>query len=384
MHRGGRPYGATGAILLPGTVARVRASGNVTLSRNSSCDPQQPPTYSSPITPHGLADGSGRVLVDRAGGIAQDWQGDGAGYVMHMTADIADTAIGIIAGRKGIVAYCGIPDQPVSVYEYNISGSTTLTIDILGVNVAASAQTVQGGQSIRFTPASINFSRTGQITYWFDTLAYHPQIAVTSCTNLLECDYVPTQSGHMQVCMYNEQGFPVCGDSEQINVIKCPTGDTILDNPIFRNALRQALKDSRADSVPTSVRREVGGYAIFDTTGLRVIRTETASTPCSVSYFAPANAVLIFHTHPFNPPEGFSAPDRLPSNCLGGLAGLQYDVNSWGGPSPDDWRTSVNLGKPAYIIDKKRIYVTNPLVSDSTQWRASTKRFDWNTRRCKW
>ncbi|MBC7789634.1 MAG: hypothetical protein H7Z74_06795 [Anaerolineae bacterium] len=324
------------------------------------------------------------MLVNLPGGDPGNWAGNQPGeYVMHFNGGF-DTAISIVAGRKGIVAYCGLPNEPASIPEFALSGSTTLTIDILGVNVAASANTVQAGQSIRFTPTSVNFSRTGQILYFFDTLTSHPQIEVTSCTNLLECDYLPAQSGQMMACLYNEQGYPVCGKSEQINVIKCPTGDTLLDNPVFRSALRKALKDSKADSVPTSVRREVGGYAFFDTTGLRVVRTETASTPCSVNYFAPANAVLIFHTHPFNPPEGLSVPDRFPSNCLGGLAGLQYDVNSWGGPSPDDWRSSVNFGKPAYIIDKKRIYVTNPLVSDSTQWRNSTKRFDWNTRRCKW
>lgn len=383
---GGRPYAPTGARLLPGTVARISASGDVTLSRDGRCDPNQPPTYSSPVTPHGLADGSGRVLVNRPGGDPGNWGGSQPGeYVMYMGAD--DTAVSIVAGRKGIVAYCGLPNEPVSIPEFNLSGSTILTIDILGVNVAASANTVQAGQSIHFTPASINFSRTGQITYSFDTLAYHPQIAITSCTNLLECDYVPTRSGRMEVCMYDERGYPVCGSSEEINVIKCPTGDTVLDNPVFRNALLKALKDSRADSVPSSVRREVGGYAFYDSTGLRVVRSENAvlSTPCSISYGVIGAAVLIFHVHPFNPPEGFGAAENLPAVCADSTGALRrYDVKKWGGPSEVDWQSSIDQNKPSYIIDRKRIYVTNPQVTDSDKWADSTKRYDWNTRKCKW
>lgn len=38
----------------------------------------------------------------------------------------------------------------------------------------------------------------------------------------------------------------------------------------------------------------------------------------------------------------------------------------------------------AICCNAKRIYVTNPLVIGSTKWRASTKPYDWNTRKCKW
>jgi hypothetical protein len=35
-------------------------------------------------------------------------------------------------------------------------------------------------------------------------------------------------------------------------------------------------------------------------------------------------------------------------------------------------------------MDKKRIYRTNPEVTDSTMWADSTKVWDWNTKKCHW
>jgi hypothetical protein len=339
----------------------------------------------------GEQQGAGGVGVSIASDANRDqasWQAEGAGYVMHQ-GSIVDSADAILAHRQGFESYCHVPNSipPVAVYEFDVSGGSTLTIDILGVSVTPSATTVQFGQSVHFSVASINFAGTGAITWSFDALDGQPQVSVTSCANLLVCDYVPPKTGRMEICMNDEQNYPICGLSSLINVIKCPTGDTILDNPIFRAALQQALKDSWADSVPSDRRHESAGWAYFDSTGLHVVRSENPANfnPCSVSStYDQFKAVLLFHTHPFNPPEGFfGSADRLPSNC-GFAAGSYYDVGTWGGPSAQDWRTSVDRQLPSYIIDKKRIYKTNPAVTDSTQWKASTKNYDWNTKKCRW
>jgi len=189
----------------------------------------------------------------------------------------------------------------------------------------------------------------------------------------------------MSVVTTDEEGYWIGGNSEPLTVIRCPTGDSILDNGIFRRAFLQAKKDSWADSLPFSRRREVGGYAYFDSTGIHVTRTEdpTKYSPCSVSYGYGSGAVLIFHVHPFNPPEGFTPADTLPT-AVGCPVGQRYDVKMWGGPSTEDWHASITTGLPSYIIDKKRIYVTNPRVTDSTLWADSTKKYDWNTRKCRW
>lgn len=95
-------------------------------------------------------------------------------------------------------------------------------------------------------------------------------------------------------------------------------------------------------------------------------------------------ALFYFHVQPFNPPEGLNGPEKFPAVCSDTTGTTYYNVKDWGGPSDWDWQVSVDQGKPEYIIDKKRIYVTDPSVTDKTKWANSTKRYDWNTRKCKW
>lgn len=389
---GGIPYAATGAVFLPGATVRVRAAGDLNLTANPDCDGFDP--IKNPMPPTGDVHNQGLVWVAPATSLdaPPQWQADAGGFVVYLgTGSSADSGVAIMARRQGMGGGCFVKNSnpAVPTYQWNIGGATTLTIDLLGVSVAASARTVPVGQSVHFTPAPINFTRQGQITWSFDTLTYPDHIPVRSCTNLLTCDYAPGQSGRMQVCMLDDRGNginPVCGESDQIEVIKCPTADSLLDNPIFRAALRQALKDSWADSLPSSRRREVGGYGIIDSTGLHIVRSENQTTynPCSIAYGAPQNAVLIFHVHPFNPPEGLTPADTLPTVCGSPGHTRRYDVRKWGGPSDADWNSSINSGHPSYIIDKKRIYRTNPNVTDPNKWADSTKKYDWNTRKCRW
>jgi hypothetical protein len=164
-----------------------------------------------------------------------------------------------------------------------------------------------------------------------------------------------------------------------------PTGDSLLDNPRFRDSLRVALGRSLADTTPSTLRREVGGWLFFDEDGNLQIRFDYSnSTPCSVDItFVPHLAVGSFHIHPFRPVEGSTPAEQVPAiaACNGG--GF-YDTKSWGGPSARDWRGSVDNDLPEYVMDKKRIYRTNPNVTDSTLWADSTKTWDWNTDKCHW
>jgi len=164
-----------------------------------------------------------------------------------------------------------------------------------------------------------------------------------------------------------------------------PTGDSLLDNQRFRESLAAALQKSFADSVPLSIRREVGGWLYYDQNGIlqAEFSTEPGSTPCSsIVTYNPTTVVGVFHVHPFTPANETTPGDVLPSNC-GNQAGLEYDADTWGGPSNLDWQTSVNKGHPIYVIDKLRVYRTDPRVTDSLKWRDSTLRATWKTS-CTW
>jgi hypothetical protein len=133
------------------------------------------------------------------------------------------TALPIMAmrnGNLGVACTVTAPGEPLAdppaVFAYFISGSTTLTIDMLGVTVHSSVITARPGESVAFDAAPINFTRAAEISWTFDTLAYEPQIDVVTCNNQPVCNYAPPRSGRMQACMYDEQNYPVCDQSKQV------------------------------------------------------------------------------------------------------------------------------------------------------------------------
>jgi hypothetical protein len=216
---GGLPYAFTGASVPTGTVARISASGDLNLTENPDCDWVFWGDVTTPIPPSGLALNMGKVDVNRATSLDNptNWGGSNPNeFVTYMTNGDS-TPAQIMASRQGIPGGC-FTSGGDPTFDFYISGATTLTIDILGVNVTASPTNVQPGEIIQFSAAPINFVRAAEISWTFDTLAYEPQIDVVTCNNQPVCSYAPPKSGRMQVCMYDEHSFPICDESQQIVV----------------------------------------------------------------------------------------------------------------------------------------------------------------------
>jgi murein DD-endopeptidase MepM/ murein hydrolase activator NlpD len=224
---GGVPFAWTGASLLPGTAARVYASGDLTLTLNPDC--YDNPTWAGITTPvplTGEANSAGKVEVGLATNLdfSTQWNAAvGGGYVIYLGPNTDTTAISIMAMRNGgLGVYCttyapNAPPTP-SVFAYYISGETSLVIDILGVTVTASASNVQPGQVVTFSATPINFTRAAQISWSFDTLAYNPHIDVVSCNNQPVCNYAPPRTGQMRVLMYDEENSAIGGESPVVTV----------------------------------------------------------------------------------------------------------------------------------------------------------------------
>lgn len=327
------------------------------------------------IYPEGSVDPSGFTLpFDSAVAV---WQ-----------PDLYDYNGEIVFRRDPFYSSCDAgPGPPYQIKPaYQLSGNQQVEVDFVTVDVGASKSTVQSNESVTFSAYPINFTPTNPTAiYWTFYTEANPRspIDVESCYGQSNCTFTPPARGRMSVSML-KAGGPVPGYSATINVIKCPTGDPLLDNPRFRDSLLAALNLSGADITPFSARREVGGYLYNDATGeLEIKFSYKDATPCGNTVVRPGTELAIFHTHPFNPAEGNLPADTLPFICFG-ASGLIYDAEIFGGPSAGDWRGSVDVGKDIYVIDKKRVYKTNHLVSDSTKWRDSTKVWDWNTASCKW
>lgn len=110
------------------------------------------------------------------------------------------------------------------MFAYYISGSTALSIDLLGVNVTTPAYSLQTGQSVALNSSAINFTPGAQIAWSWDTTSFQPQIFVPGCANLTSCTYAPPKSGKMQVCMYDENNHAVCGEGSQVWVTAWTNG----------------------------------------------------------------------------------------------------------------------------------------------------------------
>jgi murein DD-endopeptidase MepM/ murein hydrolase activator NlpD len=225
---GGLGWAYTGANILPGTTARVYASGDLTLRLNPDC--YEDPTwagYTSPMPPTGEANSAGKVLVDLETSLDFPTQWSAAasgGLVSYMTSATSDTTpVRIMAMRNGgYGVFCttyppGAPPTP-SEFAYYIEGATNLVIDLLGATVTASASNIQPGQAVNFTATPINFAAAAEISWTFDTLAFEPQIDVVTCNNQPTCSYSPPKSGRMQACLHDEQNYPVCSESPQVAV----------------------------------------------------------------------------------------------------------------------------------------------------------------------
>lgn len=145
------------------------------------------------------------------------WSSVGGGrWVGYLYRDAlyADTAhAGVYANRQDFTASCLTPENPPQVtYRFNVTGSTILTIDVLGVAVQPNRDTVGTGQSITATAAAINFPASANIRWSFDTLQYASPINVSACLNLLTCTMTPPRTGRLAACINDEFGVSACGN----------------------------------------------------------------------------------------------------------------------------------------------------------------------------
>lgn len=151
-----------------------------------------------------------------------------------------------------------------------------------------------------------------------------------------------------------------------------PTGDPYLDSIGTRTALSRAWRDTYADSTPTSVRKERGGFILQDTlTGSITAATgyDTTATPCVNSPRPPnpipanSRVVASFHTHPFR--NG----DLLPTSCNkpNDTRTYAYDAVTHGGLSNNDWGYSTRQGIPVYAVDADSIYQGQPGVNNNAR-----------------
>lgn len=280
--------------------------------------------------------------------------------------------------------------------KYDLSGSQTITVDFPEIQVARTPAFVVPGSTVRFAAVASGFAVAASQWFW-EWQGPGGPVQVAACLGQSVCDYAPTASGFVIASAVDAEGFVYRGQSDSVEVVRCPTPDSLLNNPAFRAVLRQALDssgnyDRATDRFLTvdSARRELAGFVTRNkTTGAVSFRAATivANTPCSVDYTISVpltdSLLAVWHTHPFRPGGTWSGAEKLPKNCDPRVAGKQYDPKQ----SDGDWLTAVSIKRRSYAIDSKYVHVidgADSVAADSTKWSALKKRYDWNTNKCKW
>ncbi|HEX6535189.1 MAG TPA: hypothetical protein VF041_11355 [Gemmatimonadaceae bacterium] len=325
----------------------------------------------------------GRVSLDRAssgglgtrGSTARVVVGDSRALLTDTPECIGSTAKTCVetvtqSGTMYVLATVAGVDQQASVH-VSVQPDTLL--------LRASPTWGYAGTTITFTPSTA-LGSPFQVDHW----TWIPDVApgaTLSCPNGdIVCTVAVQETGTMRVFAVVE-GKLQSADA-RVRIVKCPQGDSMLDNPANRDSLRNRWAMSNA-SGPDSLRLERPSVTFrrpSDGDYITIPVDWPGETPCSNPLSqhplpaAPPGYVLDSwqHSHPFSPGE------MLPENCFPGDT-LRYRYSTrHGGPSPNDWGISVGVAPfntvPGYIQDKKNIYKFLPGIADSTKWNSKNVR----------
>jgi hypothetical protein len=413
---GGTELLATGIVVREGLNMRMRMPSTMTVTHNLGmrieCHWWWVPQ--GPLSPNGktvsgtgvygevfarmTTDPGGSNVVHESFGWTQDTT-NGNWTLLTYLSPFFDTAF-VFLQRTAMDGECYHDPGEIWI-KYFLSGQQNVTIDFPAVDVHADKDFVAQGGSAQFTAGAVDFTPSPNTWAWYWVYGTQSSIQVTACTGQTVCNYAPQQTGTMLVSVRESSTLPVKGLSDTVQVLKCPTGDSLLDHPIVRLKLRRALDSSYADSV-TSKRRERLGLIYRDTTAGRPLSQQISTwEPTSYAQSDPCNAVVIglpppqppyvlvayYHTHPFSSGTSASSADIKPNNCSSKHRGRAYRA----GPSIEDWTTALTLlpggAKPGYIIDKDEVSkfdAMHPNATNPARRQQLVQQWSWNTAQCSW
>lgn len=364
---GGAPLAASGVIIPDSTSNfRMRVAGPFTLRDNPACGQAFPATYQ--IDGNGFqgnwTDGNPlRIEWSIQGAAAVPTSGGEVDPSNQSWVRIARATGGMLMlGRKSLYSFGQCLNGEPSML---LSGSQVVDIDFVDAPITLSDTFVTAGSPIHASATLINFTTTRAI-YWI----FEPDAGTATqvCVGVLSCDFTPSTSGRLRIHI-NTVGGSVVSRSKRISVLRCPTGDSVLDTPTLRDSLLAAMARSNPDSTTGSMkRREIGGLIFRNVDSLGVTRFYFKEAPTYLRQTACDNewmifggnaagdiAVASFHTHPNAPGDPvYGCPDPEAQQVPGGPGKPKYtgDAGKTGGGSDGDWNLTNQSGSPAYVMTK--------------------------------
>ncbi len=418
---GGTPWIATGLVVRRGYNLRMQMPSTMTATLLNIPPPPDSPEACVPwMVPPGEVPPSGqtwpfgipslgrvinRITQDSGGstgsqeaGVGWNRRSDGSRIgVRYIGRDFPDSGY-LSTRREPLDGVCG------GHVKYGLSGSQNITVDFPELEVTRNPWFVTAGSPVHFTAVAHGFTPTlSQWTWHWRTDSTNTELL--SCAGQSSCDHSPPTGGRMNVFTHDADLLGYEGESDSVEVVPCPTPDSVLNHPKVRKALKASLDSSNIDSV-TSARREriLGFYrdttdASPSDTSVRPLTDSLAivvhwatpfagTTPCRGVAALPSNAsgwvlVRYGHSHPFSGGTDTSSAEIQPTNCGPTPAGAAY----LRGPSTDDWNTGISRGVPGFIIDKEevaRFDAANPEASNRRRRPSLVSNYPWNSTTCRW
>lgn len=294
-----------------------------------------------------------------------------------------------------------------------LSGSQVVTIDFVDAPITLSNTHVTAGTSIRASSTPINFTTVRSVTWLFHR--DDGTITFVCQGQQLTCDFAPSTSGYLRV-LVNTIGGNVISKSQHITVVKCPTGDPVLDNLAVRQDLVNLMKASNPDSTPGSginpadwintgwkkeralwvIRRGDGSYYTQPAPGQA---TECSIRPDFQSFVLGDGEELraLVHTHPARAGEKTfgDCVAMLPDGTVQHVARFPGDAyvqgyaqREWntGGGSLADWSVAAGSQIDVYVMTKSGEIWRLPAGKewkDRFSDRASRRKY-WKKGSCTW
>lgn len=296
-----------------------------------------------------------------------------------------DTALfkGVVTVRRGGAVPLSDWERTSGCGEacYAYSGSQTITITPVKFDLALSAdkRTIPAPAQVKFAAAATPYAYEGSaVPFQAIKWEWKAEDGTTGQTvpcspSANPCYTEVKESGTMTVTAL-VNGFEQ-RKSVKVEVIPCPTGDSVLDNQALRESLVAAMARSNPDSTPGSLkRREVAGLIFRTVDSLGVTRFYFKETPVYARQTACNNEwsiffgnspgdtpVALFHTHP-------NSVGEIVYGCKGGQ---QYP----GGPGtpfkkPPEFDTGGGSNNDWDVIDRPAWQIPMYVMSkDGLMWR---------------
>lgn len=292
---------------------------------------------------------------------------------------------------------------------YAYAGSQTITITPVKFDLALSAdkQTIPAPAQVKFEaradPYAYEYNAVPfKVTKWEWKAEDGSSGQTVPCSPTVNpCNTVVKESGTMVVTAL-VNGFEE-RKAVKVEVIPCPTGDSILDSDALRDQLIAAMERSNPDSTPESMkRREVGGLFFRTVDSLGVTRYYFKEAPSYVRQTACGNSwnifggnnsgdipVASFHTHPNAPKDKvYGCPQPQSQQAPGAPGTPKYagDASKTGGGSSTDWNFADSSGSPAYVMTKNGLISRLTPDTPKSQRAANPNMWSWTNSpvACNW